>query len=169
VSKALLKSKSLNKVILHLSVCSLISSLIFKTAVVQLLFFRKPDCFSDKTLCASIKLTIWLAINRSRTFDKKGRMAIDRYSVPDLKIGNIFAIFQDLGNVEVVMEQFKMCVITERILGRISFKNFGFISSKPVALDLMLKIDSRTSHWLTQLKLKVISQLFLSQDSRDLR
>jgi len=47
-----------------------------------------------------------------------------------------------------------MCVITERILGRISFKNFGFISSKLVALDLMLKIDLRTSHWLTQLKLK---------------
>jgi len=45
-----------------------------------------------------------------------------------------------LGNVEVVMEQFKMCVITGRILGRISFKIFGFISSKPVALDLMLKI-----------------------------
>jgi len=33
-----------------------------------------------------------------------------------------------LGNVEVVMEQFKMCVITGRILRRISFKNFGFIS-----------------------------------------
>jgi len=33
-------------------------------------------------------------------------MAIGRYSVPDLGIGNIFAIFQDLGNVEVVMEGF---------------------------------------------------------------
>jgi len=96
-------------------------------------------------------------------------MAIGRYSVPDLGIGNIFVIFQDLGNVEVVMEQFKMCVITGRILGRISFKNFGFMSSKPVALDLMLKIDLRTSHWLTQLKLKIISQLILSQDSRDVR
>jgi len=93
---------------------------IFKSAVVQLLFFQKPDGFSDKILCAPIKLTIWLAINLSRTFDKKGRMAIGRYSVPDLGIGNIFAIFQDLGNVEVVMEQFKMCVITGRILGRIS-------------------------------------------------
>jgi len=79
---------------------------IFKTVVVQLLFFRKPDCFPDKILCASIKVTIWLAINRSRTFDKKGRTAIGRYSVPDLGIGNIFAIFQDLGNVEVVMEGF---------------------------------------------------------------
>jgi len=127
---------------------------------VQLLFFRKPDYFSDKILCASKKLT---------TFDKKGRMAIGRYSVPDLGIGNIFAFFQKLGNVEMVMEQFKMCVITGRILGRISFKNFGFISSKPVALNLMLKIHLRTSHWLTQLKLKIISQLFLSQDSRDVR
>jgi len=79
---------------------------IFKTAVVLFLFFRKPHCFLDKILCASIKLTICLAINRSRTFDKKGRMAIGRYSVPDLGIGNIFAIFQDLGNVEVVMEGF---------------------------------------------------------------
>jgi len=78
-------------------------------------------------------------------------MAKGRYSVPDLGIGNIFAIFQDYGNVEVVMEQFKMCV-TGRIFGRISFKIFGFISSKPVALDLMLKIKLRTSHWLTQLK-----------------
>jgi len=126
----------------------------FKTAVVQLLFFRKTDYFSDKILCASIKLTIWLAINRSRTFDNKGWMAIGRYSVHDFGIGNIFAIFQDLRNVEVVIEQFKMCVITRRILGRISFKNFGFISSKSVALDLMLKMDLRTSHWLTQLKLK---------------
>jgi len=89
--------------------------MIFKTAVVQLLFFRKPDCFSDKTLCASIKLTIWLAINLLRTFDKKGRMAIGRYFVPDLGIGNIFPIFQDLGNVEVVMQQFKMCDITGKI------------------------------------------------------
>jgi len=140
-----------------------------KTAVVQLLFFRKPDCFSDKTLCASIKLTIWLANSRSKTFDKKGRMAIGRYSVLDLGIGNIFGILQDLGNVEVVMQQFKMCVITGRILGRITFKNFGFISSKPVALNLKLKIDLRTSYWLTQFKLKIISQLFLSQDSRDVR
>jgi len=93
---------------------------IFKITVVQLLFFRKLDSFSDKILCASIKLTIWLAVNRLRTFDKKGGMAIGRYSVPDMGIGNIFAIFQDLGNVKVVMEQFKMCVITGRILGRIS-------------------------------------------------
>jgi len=62
-----------------------------------------------------------------------------------------------------------MCVITGRILGRITFKNFGFISSKPVALNLKLKIDLRTSYWLTQFKLKIISQLFLSQDSRDVR
>jgi len=44
-------------------------------------------------LCASIKLTIWLAINRSRTIDKNGSMAKGRISVPDLGIGNIFAIF----------------------------------------------------------------------------
>jgi len=49
-----------------------------------------------------------------------------------------------------------MCVITGRILRRISFKNLGFISYTPVALDLMLKIDFKTSHWLTQLKLKNI-------------
>jgi len=36
-----------------------------------------------------------------------------------------------------------MFVITGRILERISFKNFGFISSKTVSLDLMLKIDFR--------------------------
>jgi len=59
--------------------------------------------------------------------------------------------------------------MTGRILGRISIKIFGFISFKPVALDLVLKIDLRTLQWLTQLKLKIISQLFLSQDSRDVR
>jgi len=113
--------------------------------------------------------SIWLAINRSRTLDKKGRMAIGRYFVPDLGIGNIFAIFQDLENVEVLMEQFKMCVVTGRFLGRNSFRNFGFVSFKPISLDLMIKIDLRTSHWLTQLTLQIISQLFLSQDSRDVR
>jgi len=54
-------------------------------------------------------------------------MEIGRYSVHDFGFGNIFAIFQDLRNVKVVMDQFKMCVITGRILGRISFENFGFI------------------------------------------
>jgi len=49
------------------------------------------------------------------------------------------------------------------VYGNSIFINFGFMSSTPVAFDLISNIDLRTSDSVTHAKLKLLSQVPLSQ------
>ena len=69
-----------------------------------------------------------------------------RKSLLALGMGIILALFQDSGKMEVVKIVLKMSVITGSIVGKISLRKRGLISSDPVALELIDIIERYTSH-----------------------
>jgi hypothetical protein len=84
-----------------------------------------------------------------------GRKSKKPAGEPHLGKGKTRAVFQAEGNVEVVIEKLNKWIITERMWGRIIFKNLSENPSAPTASEPILIIAAKTSSSSTHQKAKL--------------